>query len=208
MSNRKEIHDRVLHAKTKDELTAAYGEWADAYDKDLVTEMGYVAHLTAAKLLSETLKETNARILDAGCGTGLVGEALYQMGYKNLFGLDYSQHMLDQAEKKGVYKTLRQGDLTQRLDLDDNSFDSVISVGTFTCGHVGPEALTELIRLTRPDGYICFTVREQAWQEDDYASAIKEIESRKLWRKIKHLDTDYILKEGASCTICLYQVTG
>ena len=37
----------------------------------------------------------NIKILDAGAGTGIIGEMLVKQGYTNIDGLDISQKMLD-----------------------------------------------------------------------------------------------------------------
>lgn len=208
MTNRKKIHDRVLNATDKDELASAYSEWAADYDKDLVEEMGYVAPETTSKLLQQYVRDPQAEILDAGCGTGLVGEALHRAGFCHLEGLDYSRDMLEQARRKGVYQALHQADLTATLDFPDDRFDAIVSVGTFTCGHVGPEAFAELIRITRPGGYICFTVREQAWDTDGYRPAMDELENTGAWERLEERTTDYIPREGAECVVCVYRKTG
>lgn len=205
MANRKEIHDRVLNATCKEELATAYAEWAELYDKDLIDKMGYVAPAIAGQLLQGYLENQCAKILDAGCGTGLVGAGLYQMGYRNLEGFDYSAQMLEKAKDKGIYTRLHQGDLTGRLDLPENSYDAIISVGTFTCGHVGPEAFDELIRITKPGGHLCFTVRDQAWEEDNYRFVIDKIEKDGVWKRLKEKITDYIQQDGSSCNVCIYQ---
>ena len=185
MVTRKEIHDRVLNATSKEELATAYGEWAEHYDKDLIDEMGYVAPVIASQLLQEYVRDLSARILDAGCGTGLVGADLHQKGYRNLEGFDYSAQMLERAKDKEVYAILHQGDLTGRLGLADNSYDAIISVGTFTCGHVGPAAFDELIRITKPGGHLCFTVRDQAWEEDNYRVVMDKIENIGVWKCVE-----------------------
>lgn len=205
MATRKEIHDRVLKATSKEELATVYGEWAERYDKDLIDEMGYVAPVIASQLLQKYVTDLNARILDAGCGTGLAGADLHQNGYRNLEGFDYSAQMLEKAKDKGVYTRLHQGDLTGRLELEDNSYDAIISVGTFTCGHVGPEAFAELIRITRPGGYLCFTVRDSAWKKDNYRVAMDYIEKSGAWKCVEEQTTDYIQEDGSSCNVCIYQ---
>lgn len=207
MRNRKEIHDRVLNASSTEELMSAYCEWAENYDGDLLGEMGYVAPMITSKLLQNYLDRKDARILDAGCGTGIVGELLHQDGYGNVEGLDYSPHMLGKAEEKNIYKTLNQGDLTGPLGIEDAAYDAIISVGTFTCGHVGPEAFGELIRITRTGGHICFTVREQAWEDDDYRAKLREHENNGRWELQELRTADYIQQEGARCKVCLYKIT-
>ena len=206
MSNRKKIHNRVLEASSPEELMAAYSEWADNYDGDLLGEMGYVAPMIASKLLQNYLDRKDTRILDAGCGTGIVGELLHQGGYGNIEGLDYSQDMLNKARAKSIYKTLNRGDLTGSLDIEDATFDAIISVGTFTCGHVGPEAFGELIRITKTGGHLCFTVREQAWEEDDYRAKLRNYENNSLWELQELRTADYIQQEGARCKVCLYKI--
>ncbi len=207
MSDRKEIHDRVLNASNKEELMDVYREWADRYDHDLLNEMGYIAPVVAGRLLLNYLDDKVARVMDAGCGTGLVGEYLHQNGYLNIEGLDYSAQMLEKAREKRVYKTLSQGDLMSPLDITDNCYDAVISVGTFTCGHVGPAALSELVRITKPGGYICLTVRDQAWEEDNYHAEMGQIEKNGLWKLLEVSTEDYIQDEGSSCKVCIYQIS-
>ena len=207
MGTRKPIHDRVLNASSKEELKAAYRDWADQYDSDLTNEMGYVAPQIASELLMKHLDDASAHILDAGCGTGLVGSIMHACGYTNIEGIDYSPDMLEKAAEKGIYRSLMEGDLMNALNIVDRKYDAVISVGTFTCGHVGPQAFDELVRITKPGGYICFTVRRQAWDEDQYGSKIKAITDAGAWKIKEMLTADYIQQEGSDCKACLYRIT-
>lgn len=205
MERRREIHSRVLNAKNKDELETAYDEWAERYDRDLVDEMGYVAPVLACQRLLGYLEDTDVKILDAGCGTGLVGAYLYQHGYRNLEGFDSSANMLSRAAEKGVYNNLHQGDLSGTIELSDNGYAAIISVGTFTCGHVGPESFRELIRITSPGGYLCFTVRDRAWEEDNYRKAMDAIEKEGVWTLVEERVSDYIREDESNCMICVYR---
>lgn len=47
-----------------------------------------------------------AQVVDFGCGTGLVGEAMKKAGFENVTGIDCSEGMLQIAEKKDVYRSL------------------------------------------------------------------------------------------------------
>ena len=69
-------------------------------------------------------------------------------------GVDISPEMLKQAERKGHYRKLIEADLTKPLPIADATYAGLTSAGTFTHGHVGPEALNELIRVLRP-GAVC-----------------------------------------------------
>jgi predicted TPR repeat methyltransferase len=206
MGDRRDIHKRVLQADNPDELAAAYAIWADRYDADLTGEMGYRAPPAAAEMLDLHLDSKSACILDAGCGTGLAGVELSRLGYKDQTGLDYSADMLAQAKLKGVYQDLLQRDLTKPLDIDDNRFDAVICVGTFTLGHVGPDTISELIRITRIGGLICFTVRDEAWVRDSYEKTINALQDSEAIEALEQQLVPYIEEEGSSCHLCVLRV--
>ena len=197
---------QTLHAADSKELEGIYKKWASDYDHDVLELAGYVGHLITSSLLLSKIKNKKAKILDAGCGTGLVGEILSENNYKNLEGIDFSQEMLDKAIQKQVYQSLRLVDLTKNLDYEDNLFDAIVCAGTFTCGHVGPKALLEMVRITKKGGYICFTVRKQEWKASPYKEIIHKLENSNLWHQVVHKTKEYNVKEGVTCQLCLYQV--
>ena len=199
------IYD-TLHAADLVELEHIYKNWAKKYEDDVINLAGYVGHLITSELLLNYLRNKQAKILDAGCGTGLVGEILNNNEFKNLIGVDFSQEMLNIAKQKNVYQSLNLVDLTKKLDYEDNLFDAVICAGTFTCGHVGPEALREMVRIIKQGGYICFTVRKQEWEASPYMQIINDLEDSQAWQKLEHITKEYNVKEGVTCQLCLYQV--
>jgi len=211
MSERKitetEILNQVYNATDHEALMRAYRDWADRYDSDLLNRFGYVAHITTAKALHEALQgSTKARVLDAGCGTGLVGEALTKLGYRQIDALDYSPDMLAQAERKKIYGALTQADMKQRLPTDDDAYDAVVCTGTFTYGHVTGDAFNELVRITRSGGMIVFTIREGAYEEYGYRRRMLELETADAWELVSFYDTPYQLEEGNTCKMCTYRV--
>ncbi len=114
--------------------------------------------------------------------------------------------MLQKAKEKQDYRSLIQADLTKPLYLDSHLYDAIISVGIFTLGHVGPDAFSELIRITKPGGIICFTVRQEAWVEHEYRKRTMEFELAKKW-ELKEMQTvEYIQEEGSSCKVLVYEV--
>ena len=199
------IYD-TLHAADLDELEGIYKNWASNYESDVINLAGYVGHLITSDLLLNYLRNTESTVLDAGCGTGLVGEILYKNNFRNIDGVDFSQEMLNIAHQKNIYQSLKLVDLTKKLVYENNSFDAVICAGTFTCGHLGPEALREMVRITKQGGYICFTVRKQEWEASPYLQIMNDLEKNEYWRKLKFLTKKYNVKEGISCQLCLYQV--
>jgi len=74
--------------------------------------------------------------------------------------------MLAEARQKRVYQALDCMDMNQPLAIAADAYDAVTCIGTFTSTHVAPEALFELVRVTRPGGAVVFTVRDDYWVAD------------------------------------------
>lgn len=198
--------DKVYTAKNHEDLMDAYKDWASDYDKDTVGRFGYVAHVASAEALDKVIESPDAYILDAGCGTGLVGEELNKKGYSRMDALDYSKEMLDIAAQKEVYQSHIQADLSKPLDIEDNKYDAVVCTGTFTYGHVDANAFDELIRITKPGGAICFTIREGAYEEYGYRDKMILLEQKNEWELLGMHDTDYLKNEEVTCKMCTYKV--
>jgi predicted TPR repeat methyltransferase len=88
-----------------------YDQWAATYDEeDVAALMGYPAPARVADRVAELVgPETD--ILDAGCGTGLLGAALAPYGFRSIDGLDLSPGMLRVARRRRVYHDLGPADL-------------------------------------------------------------------------------------------------
>lgn len=206
MGTRAEIHDRVLSAKSVSELMEVYEGWAANYDHDLIGDWGYLAPQITVALVDKYVKDRQAVVLDAGCGTGLVGQLLAEKGFRSIDGADYSHGMLEQAAGKKVYADLLPVDLNKRLALPDGAYDLVTCVGTFSTAHVAPEALRELVRITRSGGFVCFTVRDSYWEETGFARLVLDLEVTGKVR-LKEVRTEfYIEKEGSLCKVVVLEV--
>ncbi len=160
----------VYGAKGVEEVAALYDEWAETYEGDMA-RAGYRHPSIACALLARHLPRGAAPVLDAGAGTGLLGEWLGLLGYPEVEALDLSEGMLAVAAGKGVYARLHRLALGGPLPFADRAFAGVISAGVFTTGHVGAEGLPELVRITRPGGALILTIKMPVW-EDGFAAAI------------------------------------
>ncbi|MGD9212468.1 MAG: class I SAM-dependent methyltransferase [Desulfobacteraceae bacterium] len=206
MQKTPDLWTATYEAKTQEELDQAYCRWVDKYDHDTRTVMGYVGPDLAAAMLDYHLDSSESKVLDVGCGTGLVGEVLHSMGYENIEATDVCQDMLSEAEKKDVYDRVFQSDLSQRICVPNNNYDATICVGTFTYAHVGPEAFRELVRVTKPDGYICFTIRDGAYEDYGYRAKMVELEAGNQWELQEMRTADYLVKENVQARFCTYKV--
>lgn len=161
MNNEMKISLRDAYAvETPDDSVQLYKEWADSYDKDFIAATGYVAFHQAANCFLQQADRQTGPVLDVGCGTGAVGSVLRDGGVEFLDGIDISQEMLDEAGKKrtadgaAVYSKLILADLTATIGIDNDIYAGIVSAGTFTHGHLGPECLDELWRVAAP-GAVC-----------------------------------------------------
>ena len=173
-------------AKSREEFEKRYDEWGSTYDKDLIEDWDYKLPAFIGDLLMKYVKNHDARILDAGAGTGLGGKYLHHNGYNNLFAVDMSQGMLDEAERKRIYQKLDRMVLGEKLNYPSNYFDAVLSVGTI--GHAPPESFDELIRITKSSGFIVFTLRTTHDDEPQWYRKLQSLEEAGKWRLVEKTD--------------------
>lgn len=168
-----------------DALAAYYAEWADTYDADVTSE-AYELPATIVELLHdviergeefETFAASDVSILDAGCGTGLVGVELAAAGYRNLHGIDLSPEMAERARRRGVYDSVEGGvDLTAEPRAAERASVAVAVVaGVFTVGHVAPAALETVARRVRRGGLLLVSTRRAYLESTDYVAVSDQL---------------------------------
>lgn len=170
-------------AKRPEEVAAIYDSWADTYDTDM-SAAGYRHPTICLALLARHLPRGAEPLLDAGAGTGLIGEWLAITGYPRVEALDISQGMLDKAGAKGVYTALHRLAMGDTLPFADGAYAGIVSAGVFTSGHVGVEGLDELIRICRKGGVIVLTVKNTLWQAG-FAERIAGLEAQGRLKRVE-----------------------
>jgi len=196
----------IYKLKTTDEVMKYYDEWgiSNKYDQDMI-DWKYSGPKETVEVFKKYAKNKDIKIYDAGCGTGLVGVELKKFGYNNYDGADLSQKLLDLVPK-GLYQKLSKVDLNKHIKIKDNTYDSVMCVGTFTFGHVKPPALDEFVRITKNKGLICFTINEGIYEEYGFDKKIKELSKNKSWNVIEFFKSDYIKSKDVNAWLCLAEV--
>lgn len=176
--------DQVYSAKSPDELSAAYANWATGYDRDTLAS-GYCLPFQALSWVSRHVKPDAGPLLDAGCGTGLSGPYLKALGYSHIEGLDFSEEMLRVAGSRSAYDDLKRATLGETLPWVDDHFAAFLSTGVFTEGHAPASSLGELCRITKPGGHAIFTVRDKIFETGGFASVLADLTDRGIWRQIE-----------------------
>ena len=188
--------------KNDEKIKLVYEEWAQNYDSDNDHLLGTVSQPQCVKLVARELEDKDAQVIDVGCGTGLVGKHLKAFGFNSFDGIDISEGMLEVAKTRG-YRKLFLGSLNKNLPINDNIYDVTFCVGVFTHGHVKSNRVSELIRITKPGGLICFTVNEGVFEEYDFKNTIVTYEKEKKWEVLFLNKDDYMKKKQIQGYYCL-----
>ena len=130
---------------------------------------------------------------------------LKKYGFKNFYGADLSQKLLDLAPKD-LYQKLDKVDLNKSIQEEDNVFDAIMCVGTFTFGHVKPPALNEFIRITKNKGLICFTINEGIYEDYGFDKKLNELNNKKLWKMKEFFKSDYIASKDVNAWLGIAEV--
>ncbi|MEZ4862722.1 MAG: methyltransferase domain-containing protein [Caldilineaceae bacterium] len=190
------------------QLNRYYQQWAHTYDIDVYTEhytgpaylAAYLANFTTEEELSIDVCDPYLEIIDAGCGTGLVGMALTDHGYRQIDGFDLSEAMVTEAQKLGIYRKLIAGcNMLQPIPhYQKNQYEICVCCGVFTKGHVPPTALTELVRITQPGGLVVVSTRKSYYETTPFKPTYEAMVRAGLIKLIDAvMDGPYLAEEGA-----------
>jgi SAM-dependent methyltransferase len=173
-----------------------YARWAATYEVDFIAESGYRYHERVAAVFAEHCLHglgPNEAVADIGCGTGVVGQALVRHRRLVVDGLDISPEMLQQAARKmhdgaPVYRRLLEADLTEPLSIEPATYAGLISVGTFTHGHLGPEVLDGLLTIVRPGGRCAIGINAAHFASHGFAAALERLVDERRIERLQLVD--------------------
>ena len=155
-------------ARIENKIVHFYDQKATDYDKSL-ERVGYKGTTdyganTLRQYLQENIKEKSLdqfEVLDLGCGSGLTGVSLNQLGFKQVDGVDPSKGMLEVAAKRNVYRNVVEGIITEteRLSFPDAQYDGVLCIGCISRGHIPfKDGIQEILRLLKTGGIAVYTI--------------------------------------------------
>lgn len=114
---------------------------------------------TAARLVKFAGVRSGQRVLDVGCGTGVVALTAARLGAK-VTGLDLTPEPLDRARENSSLGDLRidwhEGD-AEELPFEDSAFDVVLSQFGHMFAPRPDVALAEMLRVLKPGGTVAFS---------------------------------------------------
>ena len=207
MAQKDIVHKVPLHTlKSTDEVRDLYDDWSknDKYNQDMI-DWEYSGPGEVVSAFLPHAQNKDIKILDAGCGSGLVGEELSKEGYSIIHGADIAAKLMNSIPA-GIYQELHNIDLNKPINFTDDFFDAVLCVGTFTFGHVKAKALIEFTRIVKSGGIIGFTINEGVFLDHGFKS---ELDHLVIQKKITQLDfylSDYLSSKGVKAWLGIYRV--
>lgn len=143
-----------------DYVEYTFDRFASSFEEQLNEKLSYRAPQLCADAIRRHLgAQRPAAMLDAGCGTGLCGPLVADMG-ERLVGVDLSAGMLERAAQKGVYQELVKGELTAYLDAAPAAWDVLLSADTLCYFGDLHRVVQAAGSALKPGGLLVFTVEE------------------------------------------------
>ncbi|MFK7761861.1 MAG: class I SAM-dependent methyltransferase [Roseobacter sp.] len=163
-------NDLDVHAayalETTEDRKQLYAAWANTYDSEFAAASDYIYPQHVADVFHK--RNGQGPVLDAGAGTGLLAQALQAHRAHVIDAFDLSPEMLAVAREKGLYRALFVGDLTKELPFKDATYSAVVSSGTFTHGHVGPDAFDALMRVAAPGALFALSIKTELYRTQGF----------------------------------------
>ena len=173
--NPKPSLDAAYDLKTPEDSVKLYRDWAETYDDQFAEERGYTYATEVARVFAAHASGDDRPVLDIGAGTGLVGAALHEAGIGPVDALDISQEMLDVAARKGIYKQLFCADLTAPAHFGAQQYGGLVSAGTFTHGHLGPEVLHDVVAMGKAGALFAIGINAEHYQSRGFEEVLSSM---------------------------------
>ncbi|MBF0094512.1 MAG: tetratricopeptide repeat protein, partial [Alphaproteobacteria bacterium] len=139
-------------------VAALFDGFAERFD-DVLAGLNYRAPALIAGMVMRETFSAAPDVLDAGCGTGQVGQLLRPRA-RTLVGVDLSREMLSRAAGRGVYDRLHRGELTAFMAAHPAAFDVITAADVLIYfGDVAP-LFSAAAAALRPGGLVAVSAEE------------------------------------------------
>ena len=124
------VHLNVLFKNEKSPVETTYNQmlfdqFAPTYESTMQS-----IHYSVIEQIAEQLTPQDQKILDLGCGTGLLGAKISDSD-RILDGVDFSSNMLAKAAEKKVYQNLIKDDILHYLQTRSRHYDAIVAADVF-----------------------------------------------------------------------------
>ena len=175
--------EEAYSVKTPDDNRRLYAKWAATYESSFVATQKYRYPQAISEVFHNVVTPSDVSgVVDIGTGTGLTGMYLSSLRPKLIIdGIDISPEMLAEAREKkrqdgsSVYRLLLEKDMSKAVSTPHSPYDALICSGTFTHGHLGPEAVNNLIALVRSNGWCVIGVNNEHFEARDFDKELNQL---------------------------------
>ncbi len=164
--------------ETPDDHKRLYAEWAGDYDDSFAAREDYQLHILTARAFVGAGGQ--GPVLDVGAGTGLCGKVLADLGVGPIDATDISSEMLEQAMRKDIYRDAIEADLNDGIPVPRESYSGIVSSGTFTHGHVGPEVIPALLRVARHGAQFALSINAKHFEVQGFSDALRALDGDRI----------------------------
>ncbi|KIN72291.1 class I SAM-dependent DNA methyltransferase [Sulfitobacter guttiformis] len=162
--------DQAFTDRDADHTRLFYDEWSSLYDVDLA-EQGYATPARCAAALAAFAPDRSVPVLDFGCGTGLSGEALKEVGFTTVDGVDISPAMLAVAEQKNIYRGLQQIPPGEK---PEGGYALISAVGVIGLGAAPATTFDLLMQALPSGGKLVFSLNDLALADPGQMGRLNE----------------------------------
>jgi predicted TPR repeat methyltransferase len=134
-----------------------FDRYADFFEDHLVNTLNYKVPFIIKEKLKSLNPPKNSRILDLGCGTGLLGKTIIDT-FPNLVGVDISSNMIKETKKKDIYTELYINDIDTFLLKNKQEFDLIIAPDVFIYITDLQTIFSSVKKSLNHSGYFIFTI--------------------------------------------------
>lgn len=194
----KTLLENAYRLQSPDDNIRYYGALAEHYDEDFADGLGYALPAEVATQYKKLASYDDAPAIDIGCGTGLIADALSDMiANEDLIidGVDISDAMLQIAKEKQRYRHLYQADLSSDSHGLLKNYSAILSSGTFTHGHLGPDALLRLLDIARGCALFVLTINKAHFASHGFQESIGTLKVKNRIQSVKVEELDIYLNE-------------
>lgn len=155
-----------------------YANWAKTYDSEFIATSNYVLADHVAMRFSKLAEAADSPIADIGAGTGRLAESLPKSQAWIIDAFDISPEMLAEAGRKEIYRSLQATDLTQPNAIPEDAYGALVSAGTFTHGHLGPDILKDCLRMGKANALAVIAINEEHYAAHGFAAMLDGLQAR------------------------------
>jgi ubiquinone/menaquinone biosynthesis C-methylase UbiE len=141
-------------------------------------------HAVALQFIDELPLSKGSRVLEIGCGTGLLALSLAKKGF-TVNAVDHAVAMVERT-KKLIHEKNMNGTVfasvedAHKFTFEDNSFDLIVAIGVIHWLHNLKQALSEITRVLKPQGYAVLSIDTRWISQIDFPFIARAIIKSKL----------------------------